>query len=470
MTAKHSQAPVLFPAVLKLEGLSAVVAGGGPVAARKATALADAGARVTVIAPRTVADIRGLVAEGRVRHIERRWRRRDGDRARIVVAATDDERLNATIGRRAGRKGSWVNVVDSPDLCTLHMPSCLRRGDLTVAVSTGGRSPALARRVRESLERLFSDPWNPHPATVLDAAQSPPSALVSIVGAGPGDAGLITLRGLEALRHADVVAYDHLVNPELLMQAREDARLVYVGKHPAHAAERSRHAPPPDRRGDPCADRRVDQSRIDALLVEEARRGHRVCRLKGGDPMIFGRGGEEARHLARAGVPFEIVPGVSSAHAVPAYAGIPLTYRGVASCFTVVTGHEDPSKESSGLDWDSLAKGKGTLVFLMGVKNLEAIVRRLLAHGRDPSTPAALIRWGTTPGQLTISGSLEDIAPKAREARVRPPAVFVVGEVVGMREALAWFESAPPRGDGRRHEEERPQRDRSSRALVTARR
>ncbi|MGD8624893.1 MAG: uroporphyrinogen-III C-methyltransferase [Anaerolineae bacterium] len=247
--------------------------------------------------------------------------------------------------------------------------------------------------------------------------------LVSLIGAGPGDPGLLTLRGAEALAAADVVVYDYLANPVLLSQARPDAEQIYVGKK---AGSHSR-----------------SQEEINALLVERGRAGQRVARLKGGDPFVFGRGGEEALALVEAGVPFEVVPGVTSAVAAPAYAGIPVTHRGLASSLAVITGHEDPAKAESALDWPRLATGVDTLVFLMGVGNLPRIVEQLVSHGRPADTPVALVRWGTMPAQQTVSGTLTDIVEKVEAAGLRPPAVTVVGPVAGLRDRLCWFEGRP---------------------------
>lgn len=250
---------------------------------------------------------------------------------------------------------------------------------------------------------------------------------VYIIGAGPGDPGLITLRGVQCLREADVVIYDYLVNPEILGHAGPKAERIYAGKQGgAHT---------------------LSQEAINALLVQKAGAGAVVARLKGGDPFVFGRGGEEAETLREAGIPFEIIPGVSSAVAVPAYAGIPLTHRGHTSTVAFVTGHEDPGKEKSDLDWPTLA-GIGTLVFLMGVKNLTSIAQNLIRCGKDPETPAALIRRGTTPDQETLTGTLGGIAQLAEERRFAPPAVFVVGGVVGLRELLNWYETKPLFGRG----------------------
>jgi uroporphyrinogen III methyltransferase/synthase len=245
--------------------------------------------------------------------------------------------------------------------------------------------------------------------------------IVYLIGAGPGDPGLITVRGLELLRSADVVVYDRLIAPELLREARADAERIYVGKASSH------HTLP--------------QDEINALLIDRARHGKTVARLKGGDPFIFGRGGEEALALVAARIAFEIVPGVTSAIAVPAYAGIPVTHREVASSVTFITGHEDAHHTETGVDWARLAACKGTLVFLMGVTNLPTIVKELVENGRPLDTPVAMIERGTLPGQRVIVGTLADIHERARAARIEPPAITVVGEVVALCESLGvWVE------------------------------
>jgi uroporphyrinogen III methyltransferase/synthase len=247
--------------------------------------------------------------------------------------------------------------------------------------------------------------------------------MVYLVGAGPGDPGLITVKGLEVLRRADVVVYDQLANPALLREAPAAAELIYVGKKArAHA---------------------LPQGGINELLVQKARAGLTVVRLKGGDPFVFGRGGEEAEELAAAGVPFEVVPGVTAAVAVPAYAGIPVTHRRYTTLVTFITGHEDPAKAASTIPWAALGPNPGTLVFLMGVKNLAENCRRLMAAGRAPETPAAVIEKGTTLGQRTVVGTLATIAARAREAGLRPPAVLVVGGVVELAGPLTWWEKRP---------------------------
>jgi uroporphyrinogen III methyltransferase/synthase len=245
---------------------------------------------------------------------------------------------------------------------------------------------------------------------------------VYLVGAGPGDPRLITVEGLRRLKEADVVVHDRLVSGALLKEARADAELIFVGK---------------------VAGESHDQEAINRLLIEKAREGKRVVRLKGGDPFVFGRGGEEAEALRAAGIAFEVVPGVTSALAVPAYAGIPVTHRGLASTFAVITGHEDPEKPESSIDWAKLATAVDTLVFLMGTKTLSEIVEKLVANGRAAETPVAVIRWGTTPEQRTVVGTLADIVSRVEAAGITPPAIAVVGEVVRMRDTLSWFEDRP---------------------------
>jgi uroporphyrinogen III methyltransferase/synthase len=249
---------------------------------------------------------------------------------------------------------------------------------------------------------------------------------VYIVGAGPGDPGLITVKGLECIKQADVLIYDFLASSALLKHASKNAEIIYVGKK--------------------GSDHTFSQDSINSLIVEKAKIGLTVTRLKGGDPFIFGRGGEEAEVLINANIPFEIVPGVTSAIAAPAYAGIPLTHRKFTSTLAFVTGHEDPTKKESSIDWKSLAKGIGTLVFLMGVKNLHHIREGLISHGMHPDTPAALVRWGTTAKQVTVTGTIDTIVELKNANGIKPPAILVVGHVVKLREKIKWFEAKPLMG------------------------
>jgi uroporphyrinogen III methyltransferase/synthase len=247
--------------------------------------------------------------------------------------------------------------------------------------------------------------------------------VVYLIGAGPGDPDLITVKGRECLRMADVVVYDKLVAESLLSLARSDAELIFVGK------KRGYHT--------------MSQGEINELLIEKAHKGFMVARLKGGDPFIFGRGGEEAMELSEAGVPFEVIPGVTSAIAVPTYAGIPLTHRDISSTTCFITGHEDPTKKGSNINWDSLAQSSGTLVFLMGIGNLGKITKRLIQGGKPSDTAAAVIASGTTSRQMTATGTLATIAQQVKDAGIDPPGVIVVGDVVNLRKHLKWFESRP---------------------------
>lgn len=246
---------------------------------------------------------------------------------------------------------------------------------------------------------------------------------VYLIGAGPGDIKLITVKGLECIQKADVIIYDRLANPRLLSYRRPDAELIYVGKSP------DRHT--------------LTQDEINKVLVEEGLKGKVVARLKGGDPYVFGRGGEEGEELRKAGVPFEEVPGITSAISVPAYAGIPITHRDFTASFTVVTGHEEPGKETSNINWPRLAQDPGTLVFLMGVGNLPQIVENLVKHGKDEQTPIALIRWGTRPEQRVVTGVLSNIVEVVEKAGIKSPAIIIIGQVVTLRDTLRWFEDKP---------------------------
>ncbi|MBW2100506.1 MAG: uroporphyrinogen-III C-methyltransferase [Deltaproteobacteria bacterium] len=249
---------------------------------------------------------------------------------------------------------------------------------------------------------------------------------VYLVGAGPGDPGLITVKGRECIEFSDVVIYDYLASSALLKYTPKNAEVIYVGKK--------------------GGDHTLSQDGINALIVEKAKNGLTVTRLKGGDPFIFGRGGEEAEELIKAGIPFEIVPGVTSAIAAPAYAGIPLTHRKFTSTVAFVTGHENPEKKESSIDWESLAKGIGTIVFLMGVKNLPHITRQLIEGGKSSDTPVALVRWGTSPGQATVTGTLDTIVERVKAASLTSPSIIIVGDVVKLREKMKWFENRPLMG------------------------
>jgi len=273
------------------------------------------------------------------------------------------------------------------------------------------------------------------------------SGVVYLVGAGPGDPGLMTLRGAELVASADVILHDRLIAAAALRGAREDAEIVYVGKRPGERASDGERARSQPRRtsGTDTADfeREVSQAEIERLMIEHARAGRSVVRLKGGDPFVFGRGGEEAEALADAGISFEVVPGVTAGVAAPAYAGIPLTHRDDASAVAFVAGHEDPSKDGSAIDWDALARFPGTLVLYMGVRRLPEVAARLIAAGRDAAEPAAAVERGTTPAQRTVAATLEGLPDAASQAGIRPPAIVLTGQVAARRETIAWLERRP---------------------------
>src|SRR5882724_607393 len=486
-----SPRPRYYPVLLDLRGRRSVVVGGGPIAEGKVAPLVDGGAAVTVVAPDLTAGLAALAREGRLTHVARPYAPGDLEHAYLAIAATDDPEVNHAVHAEAEAKGVLVNVVDDPPYCGFILPSILRRGDLVVAVSTSGNAPALAVRVRERLERELGDEYarflalagsirtplaerypdfqirkrlwyrlvdsdvlallrsgdetrareriadvmgvgvpdsttnrrdaedaENNTSLVVSAPSAPlpfNSGTVYLVGAGPGDPKLITVRGLELLRRADVVVYDRLVSHALLDEAPADAELVYAGKAP----------------GGHC----MPQEGINALLVREARLGKTVVRLKGGDPFVFGRGAEEALACTEAGVPWEVVPGVSSIVGVTGRASIPLTTRGYGGSFAVATAHR-AADGSDPLDWAALAR-MDTLVVLMGVERLAEVVRQLGSNGRAPDTPIALIENGTLPNERVVIGTLADIVGEAEREQVRSPAVIVIGEVVRLRSVLA---------------------------------
>jgi len=466
------------------------VVGGGPVAARKVRALLDAGARVTVVAPRISPDVEALAevraapaTAGRtlVALRRRRFLPSDLDDQFLVITATDDPSATRAVVDQARARGVLVNAADDPERCDFILPAVVQRGAVQVAVTTGGQSPALARHLRDKLDdeipgeyeplaqilasiraelrdagvRVAPEVWQRAIANApLDALRAgdiatalsqlrealtsperdaepdgqPPgrrprrSGRVVLVGAGPGDPGLLTLAGRDALNQADVVIYDRLVNRALLSHARAGAELIYAGK----------------RRGGES----MTQDTINDLICQRAMSGQIVVRLKGGDPFVFGRGGEEALAALSSGIPCTVIPGVSAAIAVPAYAGIPVTHRGLASSFTVLTGHEDPSKLSASIDWDSLARQGGTLVLLMGVNTLTEVCARLMKAGLAADLPAAVIQDGTLDSQNVVMGSLSTIAELARGAGVSAPATTVIGSVVDLAASLRWWSGA----------------------------
>ncbi len=457
-----------LPIFLDLREQPCLVVGGGEVAARKCALLLRAGAQVTVLAPQLERAFDAELAAGRVAHRRARFREEDLEGFALAIAATDDQAVNRAVAAAARARRVPVNVVDQPALCTFILPSIIERAPLVVAVSSGGASPVLARLLRARLETLIPAGYGRLAALAREfrdrvkgrlaprerrrfwerVLQGPIAELVfsgrdtearealaasledprltlsggevSLVGAGPGDPDLLTFRALRLMQQADVVVYDRLVSAPILNLVRLEAERIYAGK------ERARHALP--------------QEDINQLLVRLAKEGKRVVRLKGGDPFIFGRGGEEIDTLAAEGIAFQVVPGVTAAAGCASYAGIPLTHRDHAQSVVFVTGHlRDGSLD---LNWPALAQPRQTIVFYMGLLAVDQLCAKLVAHGLPASTPAALVQEGTMPQQRVIAGTLETLPALVRESGAHAPTLIIIGEVVKLRERLKWFESA----------------------------
>ena len=392
-----------YPLTLDVAGRRVLVVGGGPVAARRTRGLLAADAEVSVVAPYVCEDLRDLADSGAVTWLPRDYEGGDLDGAWLVHTATGDPATDDLVAAHADAARVWCVRADDAALSAAWTPAVARSGSVSVAVTAGG-DPRRARSLRQAI------------SVALDSGELPlrhhrprSTGCVALVGGGPGDAGLITTRGRRLLAEADVVVVDRLAPRTLLEDLDEDVVVVDVGKTPGNHP--------------------VPQEEINRVLVEQAQAGRRVVRLKGGDPFVLGRGGEEALACRAAGVEVEVVPGVTSAVAVPASAGIPVTHRGRSRQVTIASGHE-------GLDWASLARLDGTLVLLMGVSGLEAAAAALVAHGRPADTPVAVVESGCTPDERTTTGTLAGIAALARERDVRPPAVIVVGPVVDLHEVL----------------------------------
>jgi len=457
-----------LPIFLAVAGRRCVVIGGGEVALRKVERCLRCNARVEVIAPSLCAPLALLAEAGHIRHWARAYAPGDLEGAVVVYAATDQHAVNVAVAAEAGERGIPVNVVDTPDLCSFISPSIIERPPLQVAISSSGASPVLARLLRARLESFIPAAYGDL-ATLMRRARAavtrrfpdgrlrrrfwerillgPVAELmfggrareaearllaeidaglpskadqgeVWLVGAGPGDPDLLTFRALRLMQQADVVVHDRLVAPALLDLVRRDAERIYVGK------ERDQHT--------------VPQEDINALLVARARAGQRVLRLKGGDPFIFGRGGEEIATLRAEGIPFQVVPGITAASGCSAYAGIPLTHRDHAQAVVLVTGHMKDGQLA--LDWRALASPRTTRVFYMGVQAVPVISRELIAAGLAGATPAAIVEQGTQASQRVIVSTLAGLPAAVQDADIRPPSLLIVGEVVALHEALAWFE------------------------------
>ncbi|HUD43425.1 MAG TPA: siroheme synthase CysG [Dokdonella sp.] len=457
--------PTLYPLFADLRGRTVLVVGGGAVATRKIDALLRTGAAIRVGAPRLTPALAARAAGGELVHLPGRFEPAWLDAVWLVIAATDDAALNATIAAAATQRRVFVNVVDDAGHSSFQVPAVVDRAPLQIAVSSGGGAPMLATLLRERLERLLDPALGPLAALLarrrgairerhgtpgtrrgvyrrlldgellallragrereaeaaLERMIAAPSAAaagrVALVGAGPGDPGLLTLRALRVLNEADVIVHDRLVAPAVLELARRDAERIDVGKQGGGRA--------------------VTQARIHQILLEHARAGRRVVRLKGGDPFVFGRGGEELEFLRGHAIAYEVVPGITAALACAAYAGIPLTHRDHAQSLRLLTAHCKDSLDT--LDWPALAAERQTLALYMAGLELDTLRERLLAHGRDPRTPFALIENGSRPGQRVICGELADLPALARRHALRSPSLLILGEVAALAPSLAWF-------------------------------
>tara|TARA_B110000305_G_scaffold234275_1_gene292065 strand:+ start:180 stop:1565 length:1386 start_codon:yes stop_codon:yes gene_type:complete len=456
----------LLPIFLNIKNKKCVVVGGGEVAFRKATLLLRAGADLNIVAPVLSDELRKLCVDTDCAITAREFEEADINNAVLVVAATDDLKTNERVSVIASTLNIPVNVVDQPHLCSFIMPSIVDRSPIVVAISSGGSSPILTRKLKELNEAMIpgridklaellgsfrgrvKSEINDFSArirfweNVLDSEipelvyngqdDEARSALdnwltnpqndrvggeVYLVGAGPGDPDLLTLRALRLMHKADVVLYDRLVSPEVLLKLRPDAQKIYVGKR--------------------SADHAVPQETINEMLVRLAKEGNRVLRLKGGDPFIFGRGGEELESLAAAGIPFQVVPGITAASGCASYAGIPLTHRDYSQSVRFLTGHTKDGRVP--LEWELLVKEQQTLVFYMGLAGLPDICDQLLKHGMSSSTPVAVIQQGTTQTQKVVVGNLNKIADLAVEKEIQAPTIIIIGEVVKLQESLSWF-------------------------------
>jgi len=407
---------VVYPVGLRLLGRRVVVVGGGQVAHRRVAGLLEARARVTVVAPEVTPALEALVEPGSLTWVPRRYEDGDLDGAWYAVAATDDPEVNAAVAAEAEAARIFCARADDRSASSVWTPAVGRQGDLVVGVHGGG-DPQRAVGVRDAVVAGLTD------GSIADRAgragpEGGPGSVV-LVGGGPGDPGLITVRGQQAVSQADVVLADHLAPQSLLASLPADVEVIDASKLP---------------RG-----RSMAQEQINDLLVEHARAGKRVVRLKGGDPFVFGRGFEELEACAAAGVPVEVVPGITSAIAVPGLAGIPVTHRGMTHEFVVVSGHVPPGHPASLVDWPALGRLRGTVVVLMGVDTAGAIAAALVEHGRDPATPVAVISDGSIATQRRLTTTLAELAGTMAAEGVRPPAVWVVGPVVGVAADL------PPR-------------------------
>ncbi len=457
-----------FPIFIKLQDQHCLVVGGGVVATRKIKQLLIAGAKVFVVAPNIEPALEKLKESGDIRYFQQAYTEKCLEGKQLVIAATNDKQLNNQIAKRAKSQNILVNVVDDYDAGTFIMPSIINRNPVVIAISTSGIAPVLTKLLSIRIETLIPSNYGKlaslisrfrdsakekYPSTkdrrrfwesILDgpiaemfyagqeektlklleaqlgneSSHLDSKGEVYLVGGGPGDPELLTFRALRLMQQADVVLYDRLVAPKILEFVRKDAKRIYVGK------ERDRHALP--------------QAEINQMLVDLAKQGRRVLRLKGGDPFMFGRGGEEIDLLYENNIPFQIVPGITAASGCASYAGIPLTHRSYAQSCLFVTGHLKDG--SMNLNWQTLVQPQQTLAVYMGTHSLDILSRQLIKHGMKKSMPAAIIQQGTTGDQNVYLSTIERLPEVPKENNVKPPSMIIIGEVVSLHEKLAWYQ------------------------------
>lgn len=461
-----------LPIFFNIQQRHCVVIGGGDVATRKVSMLLKASAAITVYSPTICAELLAMAEAGSIQYIASNFEANQLNGACLVIAATDDQAVNIAVSVAAKAQNIPVNVVDAPDLCTFTMGSIIDRSPVVIAISSEGNAPVLARYIRAKIETMlpatygriadiageFRDTVKQKFATtqarrifwegvlqgsfvervlsgqeqaareqlahlIHDADVTKNQGEVFLVGGGPGDPDLLTFRALRLMQQCDVCVYDKLVSPEVMELVRRDAELIYVGK------SRDQHTMP--------------QEEINELLAKLALQGKRVLRLKGGDPFIFGRGGEEIETLMQHGVPFQVVPGITAANGVSSYAGIPLTHRDYAQACLFITGHlkANADKELTlDLDWIAMSRPRQTVVIYMGLVGLKEICEKLIQHGVPATMPVAVVQQGTTQRQKVVTATLADLAEKVAMAEMKPPCLTIIGEVVQLREKLNWFE------------------------------
>jgi len=435
----------LLPIFLKLENESTLVVGGGNVAFQKIQKLLDANSKITVVSPKCNSEIMSLISENKIKWIQENYDSKFIDFPKVIIGATSDEQVNRAIYKDAQKLGIPVNIVDQPELCSFYLGAVHSEGDIKVAVSTNGKSPAVAKKIRNMIKQLLPK----ETASIVNelgkirkSIQSSVSTYserkqifdsivenqfsrlhgkVSLVGAGPGDPELISIRGAKAISNADVLLYDSLIHPDLLKLAPKNALLVFVGKR--------------------CGKHSTVQEHIEHIIVSHSNEGKYVVRLKGGDPFVFGRGGEEAEALAKNNIPFEVIPGVSAGLGSAAYSGIPLTHRDYASGTIFLTGHA--TKDENSLDWNAIVRSKMTLVIYMGVKNATEISQRLRHNGMAEDMPVAIIQHATLPFQKIFESTLQKFPKEIEKSEIKAPAIIIIGSVVSLKNKFKNYLQSP---------------------------